>query len=82
MNLWHLHPGILFGIISGGVRLSHIISSGLHGTIPPPLPLYFEKTRVRMRRVHVYHVINQIYFVWLISSLLIDQELWQGIALS
>ena len=32
-----------------------------------------------MRRVHVYHIINQIYFVWFISSLLIDKESWQGV---
>ena len=37
------------------------------------------KKTVRMRRVHVYYIINQIYFVWFISSLLIDKESWQGI---
>ena len=37
------------------------------------------KKTVRMRRVHVYHIINHIYFVWFISSLLIDKESWQGV---
>lgn len=37
------------------------------------------KKTVRMRRVHVRHIINQIYFVWFISSLLIDKKNWQGI---
>lgn len=38
-----------------------------------------KKKTVRMRRVHVSHIINQIYFVWFISSLLIDKKNWQGI---
>lgn len=37
------------------------------------------KKPVGMRRVHVCHISNQIYFIWFIPSLLIDKESWQGI---
>ena len=91
--IWHhIRANLVHGISCGSHNTIHpllpllsLLSSLLFILFHYLLLLFIKKKKqknkktVRMRRVHVYYIINQIYFVWFISSLLIDKESWQGI---
>ena len=92
--IWHhIRANLVHGISCGSRNTIHpllpllsLLSSLLFILVHYLLLLFIKKNKtkqnkktVRMRRVHVRHIINQIYFVWFISSLLIDKKNWQGI---